>query len=39
VIDPYFRQLQGLVNAIPFSTAIRFHTERRSETIGYVRGD
>lgn len=39
MIDNYFRALQGAIAAAPFVTAANLHTERRSETIGFVRGD
>ena len=39
MIDEYFRELQTLIAAFPFVTAVSLHTERRSETIGFVRGD
>ena len=39
MIDSYFQELQDLIAAISFITAVSLHTERRSETIGFVRGD
>jgi hypothetical protein len=39
MIDGYFQELQNLIAATPFITAVSLHTERRSETIGFVRGD
>jgi len=39
VIDDYFRELNDLIAATSLVTAIIFHTERRSESIGFVRGD
>ena len=39
MIDRYFQELQNLIASTPFITAASLHTERRSETIGFVRGD
>ncbi|HNT53793.1 MAG TPA: DUF6516 family protein [Anaerolineaceae bacterium] len=39
MIDHYFQELQGLIAATSFITAVSLQTERRSDTIGFVRGD
>jgi hypothetical protein len=39
MIDSYFREIQALITATSYITAISLHLERRSETIGFVRGD
>lgn len=39
MIDGYFQELQILIAAFPYITAVSLHTERRSETIGFVRGN
>jgi len=39
VIDDYFQELNDLIAATSPVTAVIFHSERRSETIGFVRGD
>jgi hypothetical protein len=39
MIDSYFQELQNLIASISFITAVSLHTERRSDTIGFVRGD
>jgi len=39
MIDGYFQALQNLIASVPFITAVNLHTERRTEMIGFVRGD
>lgn len=39
MIDSYFQELQSLIAAVSFVTAVSLQTERRSDTIGFVRGD
>lgn len=39
MIDAYFQTLQSLIANTPLLTAANLQTERRSETIGVVRGD
>jgi hypothetical protein len=39
MIDQYFQELQVIIAETVIITASSLHTERRSETIGFVRGD
>jgi hypothetical protein len=39
MIDQYFKELHDLIVSVSLTTAANFQTERRSDSIGFVRGD